>query len=152
MGGQNLKEFGIPRLVYRLLPEISICSRGPCRGYSDDGFPYRLFLLYHLQTLHSYFTVRASEFDAGMMLRTGRSTNSFQELKRKGNEASTRERASTHPRTCPGGNATGIRFYRLISSLGPHPVFNYPEDSGYLVSLPVLGKTPPSAWTGPAGK
>jgi DNA polymerase-3 subunit alpha (Gram-positive type) len=141
-----LKEFGIPDWYIGSCRKIQyMFPKAHAVAYVMMAFRIAYFKLYHPEAFYaSYFTVRAGEFDAGMMLKSaGEIYEQLQELKRKGNEASAREKSlDTILELVREAMLRGIRFLPVDLYLSdPTRFLITPEGLRVpLVSLPGLGE------------
>jgi DNA polymerase-3 subunit alpha (Gram-positive type) len=92
---KTMKDYGVPDWYIDSCRKIQyMFPKAHAVAYVMMAFRIAYFKLYHPEAFYtSYFTVRAAEFDAELMLRSpGEIYEQMQELKRKGNEASAKEK------------------------------------------------------------
>ncbi|NLY89803.1 MAG: PolC-type DNA polymerase III [Firmicutes bacterium] len=143
---KTLKEYGVPDWYIDSCRKIQyMFPKAHAVAYVMMAFRIAYFKLYHPEAFYaSYFTVRANDFDAGLMLTSpGESYEQLQELKRKGNEASAREKnLYTILEVVREAMLRGIRFLPVDLYLSdPTRFLITPEGLRVpLVSLPGLGE------------
>lgn len=148
---KTLKEYGIPDWYIDACRKIKyMFPKAHAVAYVMMAFRIAYFKLYYPEAFYaSYFTVRADEFDAELMLKgageigAGEIYELLQELKKKGNEASAREKnLYTILELVREALLRGIRFLPVDLYLSdPTRFLTTPEGlRAPLVSLPGLGE------------
>lgn len=143
---KTMKEYGVPDWYIDSCRKIQyMFPKAHAVAYVMMAFRIAYFKLYYPEAFYaSYFTVRASEFDAETMLTSpGEIYEQLQELKRKGNEASPREKSLfTILELVREALLRGIRFLPVDLYLSdPTRFLITPEGlRAPLVSLPGLGE------------